>query len=395
MVRQKAFDGKNSRNEGGRDRRCDDPRGGAALIAAPPALALTASIPISPFVVWYPRFGNVGNSNYPQGNFTNNIVTAPGTSLSGAVTAVSYQYAWQTTNNHVFTTGAHGPVDTGAAAAAGTSPSLITFADGTWHIAYQNSQHHLASVTAAGAGDWTYPMDPDSSPSIARTPAKNAVGTVAPFAYTIAFEGSDDTLNIFGLNGLIRTGIKMAPGTNPSITWGKPDPNVSYPNFRVAYHAANGHMATYDGATKQVSDSGVPMADHASPAIRMAWDQLNLAFPVAFRAAGNNLYFVDGLNGVNDGHDTGLPMMDKTNPSLMISPVNLPPRTDLTGRSGYVAYVAATTGLVSAYGLNYFDRTRRTLNLGQTATASTPSIVSQLNWVDGAAVIVPESGVGD
>ena len=46
---------------------------GAALIAAPPASALTASIPISPFVVWYPRSGNVGNSNYPQGNFTNNI----------------------------------------------------------------------------------------------------------------------------------------------------------------------------------------------------------------------------------------------------------------------------------------------------------------------------------
>src|SRR5438874_64305 len=92
---------------------------GAVLIAASPASALTASIPISPFVVWYPRSGNVGNSNYPQGNIVNNIVAAPGTSLSGAVTAASYQFAWQTTNNHVLTTGEHGPVDTGAVAAPG------------------------------------------------------------------------------------------------------------------------------------------------------------------------------------------------------------------------------------------------------------------------------------
>jgi hypothetical protein len=394
---------------------------GALFAAAPRASA--DAVPVSPYALVYPDANGVlmgFESDY--GVLNVNAALAPGTSPSAGPIPGDYMFVWHGANNDLWTTGLHGPIDTGVTMAPGTSPSLVTFPNGDWFAAVQRPNGILQAYGQQGGvttgADTGLAMAPGTSPSVAATPINNGpLGPPVTDHFTFAFQGTNGDLwtDTFPLcpptrchpnppEGPADTGDRMAPGTSPSVTRANDNPDAggvgATGNYVAAYQGTDGHLWVQHCGQAAIESPSTPnnsnsMAPGASPSIRTLPVGVDAYYPIGFRGSNGDLLFTYERNGdwivPNEpgGEDTGSPMMAGTNPSVMVSPVD-EPGLPLGGSSAYSGYVSST-GVVSVFGYNYYDNTTFNLSTDQTA-AGTPSLVSALNWVDHGTVVSTAAG---
>lgn len=92
-----------------------------------------------------------------------------------------------------------------------TSPSIASFSDGTWRVAFQTNDNDLYTYASDGSDNpSTMQMDADSSPAITAEPDGS---------YEVAFEANNDSLDIYHTGGSNNsTGLGMESGTSTSIS---------------------------------------------------------------------------------------------------------------------------------------------------------------------------------
>lgn len=363
---------------------------GTTLGAAPQASAAASAngLPIQGGLEPYAVFaqspgGALAGVDSTTGPISVSASLAPGTSPSAAPMPGGYQYVWQGANNDLWTS-MYGVDDLGfVKMAAGTSPSLLTFPDGKWVVAYHATNGVMYLNGSGGLLNMTYTLAPGTSPALGVTPAEyTPTGPTFVDSYTMAWQGSNGHLWLWQPPyNAVDTGQVMAPGTSPSVTRLVNTPEINGRNYYVAYQGANGHLWTLTGATGATAhDTGLAMASGTSPTIHTtAYVGSTQYDPIAFQGANGDLWVADA-----DG-DTGLAMMAGTSPSLMVTPVD-EPGMPLEGSAAYAAYTSAT-GAVWLYEYDYVDSSNIEQPVGLTAAGGTsPAIVSALNETDGGWV---------
>jgi hypothetical protein len=129
--------------------------------------------------------------------------------------------AFQANNTDLYTFTVHGT--SAAAIQAGiknptpygmdsyTSPSIASYTDGTWRVAFQTNDNDLYTYTSDGSDNpSTMQMDADSSPAITAEPDGS---------YEVAFEANNDTLDVYHTGGSnTATHLGMEAGTSTGIS---------------------------------------------------------------------------------------------------------------------------------------------------------------------------------
>lgn len=160
--------------------------------------------------------------------------------------------------------------------AVGTSPAVASDGNGHWKIAFQGSNGHLWTIDSAShIIDSGAAMAAGSSPSLAWLPAAGG--------YEFTFAGSDNLLwrafpetNFFHVGA----GLGVAPGTSPSIAT---DGNNGW---KIAFHAQGDHLWTAEPAN--ATDSGAVMAANSNPSLTWLSGGVN-GYEIAFVGADHNL----------------------------------------------------------------------------------------------------------
>ena len=95
---------------------------------------------------------------------------------------------------------------------SGTSPSIASFTNGSWLVAFQTNDNDLYLYSSAESDTPSQmQMDPNSSPAITAEPDGS---------YEVAFEANNDNLDVYHAIGgsTTATGLGMDSGTSPSIS---------------------------------------------------------------------------------------------------------------------------------------------------------------------------------
>lgn len=92
-----------------------------------------------------------------------------------------------------------------------TSPSISSYTDGSWMVAFQTNDNDLYTYTSAGSDNPSQmQMDADSSPAITAEPDGS---------YEVAFEANNNNLDVFHAGGSnTATGLGMEAATSPGIS---------------------------------------------------------------------------------------------------------------------------------------------------------------------------------
>jgi hypothetical protein len=178
-----------------------------------------------------------------------------------------------TVNGSTASTG--GTTDTGAQMASGTSPALTAdnydVTTASFAAAYSmKATGDLAIYYSSmdGSYDSGVVMAAGTSPAIASDGSAVAYNdTLNPAAHVeAAFHGTNGDLfyafdpSPYAPLTHVDTGLAMAPGTNPAITYDGSE-------YQIAFQGLNGHLWLYNTATASATDTGIVMAAGSSPAI--------------------------------------------------------------------------------------------------------------------------------
>jgi hypothetical protein len=194
--------------------------------------------------------------------------------------------------------------------AAGTSPSVIGTPGLGYEVAFQDSNGDLWFTGALVANDDTgIKMAPGTSPSL--VPLNGS--------FQAAWQGANgDVWMMTGPDGPIDLGVAMAPGTSPALT--EMGASTAFPNggYALAVNGSDGSLweITPNGAT----DSTDPIAPGTNPAIAaLSNGQLNdlgptvkVGYQLAWHSTNGDLV-VQLLRGFSD---TGVTMAPGSSPSL-------------------------------------------------------------------------------
>jgi len=157
-----------------------------------------------------------------------------------------------------------GPNFSAVGVAPNTSPAIATDGHNGWKIAFQGTNGHLQTMSGNSLVDSGAAMAPGSNPSLTWLS-----GTAN--GYEIAFVGSDHNLwrafpdtNTF-LAGPHFTAVGVAANTSPSIVKFGP-PGFSTSSFQIAFQGTNGHMWVIDDRPSIV-DTNAPMAPGTTPSV--------------------------------------------------------------------------------------------------------------------------------
>jgi hypothetical protein len=373
---------------------------GTTLVAMPRASAddLPAALEVAPNAVVYQNASGVLmglESDY--GALNVNAAMAPGTSPSAAPIPGNYMFVWQGANHDLWTTSPTGPVDTGVAMAPGTSPSLAVMQDGSWTAAVHGADGYMhtawsgsTSVWSGGTGiDTTAVRAPGPSPRAAAITLRDARTSHLVTGIEIAYQGTNNHLWLSARYDQDTGGV-MAPGTSPSLAAEEGGPTIH--GYYVAFQGGNGDLWSYDELPEvftvpRLFDFLAPMAPGTSPSAR----DNHGATTVAFQGSNGHLWTQGNevrypyTNRYADADDTGLPMLAGSNPSLMVTPVDLPGKP-LGGSTYCVGYVNGA-GTVSIFASNPSSATDTNWDSGLAAApGSSPAVVSALNWIYGGWV---------
>jgi hypothetical protein len=248
------------------------------------------------------------------------IPMATGTSPSAAGTpGGSFEFAWQGANQHLFVTGPSGPIDLTVRSgmlpmASGTSPSFTVLPSGNWAIAFQGSDHNLWFTNSTGwVANTTIPVADGTSPAIAAYLNQND-------NFQVVWHNPGGDVWSTGPHGPVDLGIKMAPGTNPSLT------EFSDGGYEVAAEGSNNHLWTSGTLTN--GDTGNQMLPDSSPSIAATIHATPGGLPaddyyVAYGTPFNGIVALDNSQTVtqqNAGADLLAPnsVAPGTSPSLAV-----------------------------------------------------------------------------
>ncbi|HET9117537.1 MAG TPA: hypothetical protein VFN75_05590 [Pseudonocardiaceae bacterium] len=195
----------------------------------------------------------------------------------------AFQVVWQGANNHLWTTGSNGPIDTGGAMAPGTSPSVTTEGSAPYRgyfAAFHGSNGDMwwndVEVGAFG------PRLLDSGMAMAAGTSPSAGDVVAGNLPTTAFQGSNGHLQLFGEthgnNGEFDTGLAMMAGSSPSLRtnmlYDRPGNPLGGNTYYVGYASNTGVLSVYGlnefgttVSTDLVQSTGQVAAAGSSPSL--------------------------------------------------------------------------------------------------------------------------------
>jgi hypothetical protein len=120
-----------------------------------------------------------------------------------------YTYSVNGTSLYAIEHGAKNPTPYGMQSY--TSPSIASYTDNTWRVAFQTNDNDLYTYSSASI-DYTskMQMDPGSNPAITAEPD----GT-----YEVAFEANNDHLDVYHTGGTnVDTDLGMESESSPSIS---------------------------------------------------------------------------------------------------------------------------------------------------------------------------------
>jgi hypothetical protein len=187
----------------------------------------------------------------------------------------SYDVAYQNSDGYLSLAGPQGTGSLGLGMKAGTSPSIAELADG-YQIAFQANTGDLWTTGTAGTADLGLGMDNSTSPSIAMAVTSGAPINEADNNYEIAFQANTGDLWATGNAGLPGgdLGQAMQPGTSPAIsgetgitTVVGSTPSTTFAGYAVAYQSSAGFLSYYDSPSGNIFDTGLGMDNSTSPAI--------------------------------------------------------------------------------------------------------------------------------
>jgi len=205
-----------------------------------------------------------------------------------------YEMAVQTSTGSLSSTGYDEHGDWAQGMMAGTSPAIAALADGSYEVAYQDSNGHLLTFGSTGTSkDWGPGMKAGTSP---------AITALAGGGYEVAFQDSSGTLWTDGTAGNKAWGLGMKAGTSPAITF-------DGSGYEVAFQANTGNLWTV--GTDNHWDWGLGMRAGTSPAIT---GLASGGYEVAFQANTGNLWTV-GNSGNTDWGPADR-MMAGTSPAI-------------------------------------------------------------------------------
>ena len=256
--------------------------------------------------LWMTGWAGLANLNRPVMAGTSPAITA--------LSADTFQMAYQAETSVLWTTGSAGTRNWGLGMMAGTSPSITALSGGRFQVAFQANTGELWTVGPAGNGSLGLRMAPGTSPSITTLPGDK---------YQIAFQSAKGELSTAGAAGTVSLGLDMAPGSSPSIT------TLSRGTYEVAFRNALGGLQT-------VGPGGTVGAFGIMPGTSPSITALPAGgYRVAIHSTTGRLITV----GTTGSRSPGLAMMAGTSPSI----------TTLASGRYDVAYQAAT-GELQSYG---------------------------------------------
>lgn len=218
--------------------------------------------------------GSAGTRNWGLGMKPG---TSPGiTRLPGG----GYQVAFQANTGELWTVGPAGNGSLHLDMMAGTSPSITALPRGGYEVAFQHKDGDLWTAGAAGTGSLSLPMAAGTSPSIT---------ALVRGGYEVAFQRRDANLWVAGAAGTGSLNLGMMGGTSPSITT---LPNLGKslaPRYEVAFQANTGVL--WVGGAAGTGSLGFPMKAATSPSITTLPSGL---YDVAFQADTGRLWSTGG-----------------------------------------------------------------------------------------------------
>jgi hypothetical protein len=248
------------------------------------------------------------------GNFRAVNTAAPGTSPAIATapdcTTGAYQFVWQGTNNHLWTTSATGPTDLGLAMAPDTSPTLVEPVNGGYEAGFQGANGDAWFTGPAFTTDTGLAMAPGTSPTSARN-----TGGWDDFAW----QGANGHLWKTTGHGPVDLGLVMMPGTSPAMAYLGTDSSCPSSNcYEIAAQGANGDLWTT--GTSGTTDWGPSTAmDFAtSPAITATPAG---GFFVAYITDDGHVWVRASTGGAFDvTHASGVSALGTTSPAIVAQP---------------------------------------------------------------------------
>ncbi|NUP47206.1 MAG: hypothetical protein HOW97_07805 [Catenulispora sp.] len=266
-------------------------RAATALAAAGAAVALTAgaasaSGSFSQFEVLTQNSVNRLVAEFPASQLSTNSFVAPDSSpaladLGGGGVEIAFAASdhtlWRgSPESNAFVAGFE--VGRHLTLAPGTSPAVAGDGHGGWKIAIHGSNGDLQTIDSADTIiDTGAAMAPGSSPSVAYLPAAHG--------YEFTFAGPDNLLwrafpdtNAFHVSG----GLGVQPGTSPAIAT---DGNAG---FKIAFHAQGGDHMWTAASNGVVTDSGTAMSAGSSPAL--AFLPIAGGYEITFAGSDNLLW---------------------------------------------------------------------------------------------------------
>ncbi|MBV9929398.1 MAG: hypothetical protein JO013_00420 [Alphaproteobacteria bacterium] len=170
----------------------------------------------------------------------------PGTSPSVALVGGDVSYAFQANTGALWVNGAGTP----CLMAAGSSPSIAAFPNGTWLVAFADRDGTLTTWDGTDANPFQAQVAPGTNPVLA------AAGDAS---FQIAFHAADGTLQLAGPDGVAATGKAMMAGTGPGIA------ALYVGGYQRTFQAADGSLVAAGDAGSATAT--LPIYNEASPAI--------------------------------------------------------------------------------------------------------------------------------